>query len=238
MRLNWNYIRVFGLLLLTVLLYVFASQRNNARLVENIAIQFEDESAPFVTRNTVDKLLIQSEATVTGMPKEKLALNDMELRVRSHPIVKNADVYVTVAGTVGVAIEQRKPIARVYGNTSFYIDQEGEEMPLSKNFSARVPIVNGITKKDIPTITALILYIKNDDFLNKHIIGVNKQKDNQYMLIPRKLSYKIMLGEVASLEHKLNNYKAFYQKAQKDKTLEVYKLINLKYANQVVCKKV
>ncbi|WP_299677068.1 hypothetical protein [uncultured Dokdonia sp.] len=238
MRINWNYIKLSGLLLLTVLLYAFASHRNSTRTVAKVAIQFEDESTPFVTRNTVDKLLIQSEGNVTGMPKEKLALNEMESRVKSHPIVKNADVYVTVAGTVGVAIEQRKPIARVYGNTSFYIDQEGEEMPLSENFSARVPIVNGITKKDIPTITQLILYIKNDDFLNKHIIGVNKQKDNQYVLIPRKLNYKIVLGEVTSLEHKLNNYKAFYQKATKDKTLSVYKLINLKYANQVVCKKV
>ncbi|GGG26057.1 cell division protein FtsQ [Dokdonia pacifica] len=237
MRLNWNYIRFSGLLLVTVLLYAFASHRNSARLVENVAIQFKDESKPFVTRNTVDKLLIQSEGNVTGMPKEKLALNEMELRVKSHPIVKNADVYVTVAGTVGVAIEQRMPIARVYGNTSFYIDQDGKEMPLSENFSARVPIVNGIGKQDIPTITQLILYIKNDDFLNKHIIGVNKQKDNQYILIPRKLNYEIVLGEVTSLAHKLTNYKAFYQKAQKDKTLDTYRYINLKYANQVVCKK-
>jgi len=238
MHVNWNYIRFLSLLLLTVLLYAFASYRNSARLVAKVAIQFEDESTPFVTRDTVDKLLIQSEGDVTGMPKEKLALNEMESRVKSHPIIKNADVYVTVGGTIGVTVEQRKPIARVYGDMSFYIDQEGKEMPLSKNFSARVPIVSGITKKDIPTITQLILYIKNDNFLNKHIIGVDKQKDNQYLLIPRKLNYKIVLGEVKKLEHKLNNYKAFYQKAQKDKTLDAYRFINLKYTNQVVCKKV
>jgi len=171
------------------------------------------------------------------MPKEKLALNEMEMRVTSHPTIKNADVYVTMAGTVGVAIEQRKPIARVNGTTSFYIDQDGEEMPLSKNFSARVPIVNGIEKKDIPTVTQLILYIKNDVFLNKHIIGVHKQRGNQYILIPRKLDYEILIGEVISLEHKLTNYKAFYQKAQKDKTLDTYQLINLKYTDQVVCKR-
>ncbi|MFC4632851.1 cell division protein FtsQ/DivIB [Dokdonia ponticola] len=237
MRINWNYIRFSGLLLVTVLLYAFASQRNSARLVDKVAIKFDDESTPFVTRETVDKLLIQSKGKVTGMPKEKLALNEMEKRVTSHPTIKSADVYVTMAGTVGVAIEQRKPIARVYGATSFYLDQDGEEMPLSKNFSARVPIVNGIEKKDIPTVTSLILYIKNDAFLNKHIIGVRKQKGNQYTLIPRKLDYEILLGDVASLEHKLTNYKAFYQKAQKDKTLDMYQLINLKYTNQVVCKK-
>jgi cell division protein FtsQ len=237
MRVNWNYIRFAGLLLLTVFLYAFASHRNSVRLVDKVAIQFEDESTPFVTRETVDKLLIQSKGKVTGMPKEKLALNEMELRVKSHPTIKNADVYVTMAGTVGVAIEQRKPIARVYGNTSFYIDQEGEEMPLSKNFSARVPIINGITKKNIPIITQLILYIKQDEFLNKHIIGINKKKNNQYILIPRKLDYKILLGDIKRVDSKLTNYKAFYQKAQKDKTLDTYQLINLKYTNQVVCKK-
>lgn len=238
MRVNWNYILFVGLLLLTVFLYGFASNRNNARLVNEIAIQFEDESTPFVTRDTVDKLLIQSEGNVTGMPKEKLALNEMELRVNEHPTIKKANVYVTMAGTVGVAIEQRKPIARVNGNTSFYIDQDGEVMPLSENFSARVPLITGVSKKDIPVITELINYIKQDNFFNKHIVGVAKQKGGDYMLIPRKLSYKIMLGKVTRLELKLNNYKAFYQKAEKDKTLDKYGLINLKYANQVVCKKV
>ncbi|MEP0264548.1 hypothetical protein [Dokdonia sp.] len=238
MRVNWSYILFSGLLLLTVLLYAFASHRNDKRLVDDIAIQFEDESTPFVTREAVDKLLIQSEGKVTGMPKEKLALNEMELRVNEHPTIKNADVYVTMAGTVGVAIEQRKPIARVNGNTSFYIDQDGEEMPLSENFSARVPLITGIAKKDIPTITQLIRHIKEDDFLNKHIVGVEKQRGGDYMLIPRALSYKIMLGKVTRLELKLSNYKAFYQKAEKDKTLNMYRLINLKYANQVVCKKV
>jgi len=228
----------FGLLLLTVFLYVFASQRNNERLVADVAIRFEDESTPFVTRDTVDKLLIQSGGNVTSMPKEKLALNEMELRVNEHPAIKKANVYVTMAGTVGVAIEQRKPIARVNGNTSFYIDQDGEVMPLSENFSARVPLITGIAKKDIATITQLIKYIKEDNFLNKHIVGVEKQNGGDYMLIPRTLSYKIMLGKIARLELKLNNYKAFYQKAEKDKTLNTYQLINLKYANQVVCKKV
>ena len=62
-----------------------------------------------------------------------------------------------------------------------------------------------------------------------------RKKSGDYVLTARMLGYKIVLGEVDQLESKFNNYKAFYQKALKDKTLNNYKSINLKYKNQVVC---
>jgi cell division protein FtsQ len=39
------------------------------------------------------------------------------------------------------------------------------------------------------------------------------------------------------LEKKINNFKAFYQKAFKDKILDSYKVVNLKFDKQVICTK-
>ena len=47
----------------------------------------------------------------------------------------------------------------------------------------------------------------------------------------------ILLGTPEKLNQRLNNYKAFYQKALKDKSLENYQKIVLKYDNQVVCER-
>ncbi len=222
----------------TLFLYAFSSHRNDKRTVEDIVIQFTDESTPFVTRDAVNKLLIQNDASVTGTPKEKLALKEMEARLNAHPIINKADIYVTMSGSVGVTIQQRKPIARLNGKTSFYIDQDGEVMPLSDNFSARVPLVIGVSKEDTKAVFELVSFIVEDEFLKKHIVGIHKEQDGGYELTPRKLGYKIKIGAVESLVEKFSNYKAFYQKAQKDKTLDNYRLINLKYRRQVVCKKV
>lgn len=237
MRVNWYYIKLLILLGLTVFLFGFSVKRNEARAVEDIAVTFTDESTPFVTRETVNKLLIVSKDKGTGAAKENLALSDMERRVRAHPIVKNADVYVTMSGKLGVTIEQRKPIARLNGTTSFYIDESGEEMPLSSNFSAHVPLVTGASKKNIAEVYELADFIRKDDFLTKHIIGIERRINGEYILEARKLGYEIVLGKVEELESKFSNYKAFYQKAQKDKSLEKYSTITLKYHNQVVCAK-
>lgn len=237
MKVNWFYIKMMILLGLTVFLVGFAVQRNEARTVAEITISFEDESAPFVTRETVNKLLIVSNEKVTGKAKENLALSEMEKRVEAHPIVKDADVYVTMSGSIGVAVEQRRPIARLSGATSFYIDEGGERMPLSDNHSAHVPLVTGATEKEIAEVFKLINFIKNDEFLVKHIIGVERTGNGEYILRARKLGYVISLGKVMHLERRFGNYKAFYQKALKDKSLDDYKSIELKYEGQVVCEK-
>jgi len=236
-RVNWNYIKAFCLLGLTIFLVVFSTQRNNRRTIENVAVVFDDESEPFVTRETVNKLLIQKDTEVTGTPKEKLALKEMEAQVNAHPIIKHADVYVNMAGQLGVTVYQRKPIVRVNGKTSFYIDMTGEKMPLSTNFAAHVPLATGVKEAQIEEVYQLANFLREDDFLKKHIIGINRQTDGNYVLSARTLNYKIMLGKVERMEQKFNNYKAFYQKASKDKSLNNYKSINLKYKNQVVCSK-
>ena len=223
------------LLELTVFLFAFSGQRNARRNVEAAIIQFDDESTPFVTRETVNKLLIQSTDSVTGAVKENLALNTMETRVNAHPIIKNADVYVTVSGQLGVTVKQRKPIARLNGKTSFYMDETGEEMPLSDNFAAHVPLISGVGKNQMSEIFALATFLKEDPFLTEHIVGITRKKEGDYLLTARLLDYKIILGAVDRLDAKFNNYKAFYQKAAKDQTLGNYKTINLKYKNQVVC---
>lgn len=237
MKINWFYIKMLVLLGFTVFLFGFSVQRNAARQVENVTISFDDESAPFITRETVNKLLIVSGKKVSETSKENLALSIMEKRVKAHPIIKNADVYVSMSGEVGVAIEQRKPIARLNGATSFYLDQSGEVMPLSENHAAHVPLVTGATDKNIDEVFELVDFINKDTFLSKHIIGISRTTSGEYMLKARKLAYTISLGKVEQLNKRFSNYKAFYQKAQKDKSLDNYKTIVLKYDGQVVCEK-
>lgn len=237
MRVNWNLIKILSLLIATGLLYAFASHRNSKRLVADVKVQFDDESQPFVTREAVNKLLIQSKEPVTKSTKEKLALKEMETRLNTHPLIKNAEVYVNMDGTLGVAVKQREPIARLKDSTSFYIGAEGEVMPLSSSFSARVPLVTGVSKGDVKEVYELISFVQEDAFLEKHIVGITKKENGDFVLTPRSYDYKIVLGAVGKLPLKFNNYKAFYKKAYSDKTLDRYDLITLKYDNQVVCSK-
>lgn len=238
MRVNWNYIKGFLLLILVGFLYAFSSHKNGLRKVNDIGINFTSESNVFITRESVNKLLIQNEVDLEKVPKEILDLNGLETALKSNPMIKTAEVYFTVNGGIRADVEQRKPIARVATNASFYIDEEGLFMPLSTNRSARVPLVTGnIYKNDLSNVHHIAKKIQNDEFLKMHIIGIVQSEDKSITLKTRKLNFEIFMGQLDHLEKKINNLKAFYQKAKKDKTLSSYKKVNLQFENQVVCTK-
>ncbi len=226
------------MLLALVFLYSFSNSRNKNRTVSKQSdIVFLNDEGHFITRNTVNKLLIQNEVDTSGVPKEKLALNRMEQSLVANEMVQEADVYVSVTGEIGAKIRQRTPIARVASNPSFYIDAEGKKMPLSPVYAARVPLVTGVgDKSDITKLYKLSEFIYEDEFLKKNIIGIHQKKDH-FELKLRTEDFVILLGEAEKLEAKFNNFKAFYQKGLHDKTLGKYKAVNLSFDNQVVCTK-
>ena len=73
----------------------------------------------------VNKLLIQNQEQLYNLPKDNLDLKEMEFLLESDDMIKSAQVYLTVNGEVRTRIEQKQPIARVYSDATFYIDEEG-----------------------------------------------------------------------------------------------------------------
>ena len=53
----------------------------------------------------------------------------------------------------------------------------------------------------------------------------------------RLLNFEGFSRNLENLDEKMKNLKAFYQKAKKDKMLDLYKSVNLQFDNQVVCTK-
>ena len=238
MRANWNILRMSLLFLIVVSLYAFTSSKNSSRKVESIRIKFVDYKYPFLTEENVSKLLIQKNTNVTGVPKEILDLNELETALNENPIIKNAEVYMSVNGELTARIEQKNPIARVNTNASYYIDESGSYMPLSSNYSARVPLVTGqIEKNNLKSVFKVAQKVYNDDILNKHVVEIHQNQDKTIYLKLRQNNFKVNLGDVDNLDRKIGNLKAFYQKALKDKTLNSYSIVNLQFDNQVVCTK-
>jgi len=238
LRVNWNYIKALVLLVLVTILFAFSSLRNAKRNVLNVTVNFVGKDNLFITQEIVNKLLIQNGGDLTNVPKEILDLNDLEIALNSNPMIKTAQVYLTVNGEVRADIKQRKPIARVSTNASYYIDDEGLFMPLSTNYTARVPLVKGyIEKNNLGNIFEIANKIYNDEFLKTFIVEIYQKQDETIILKTRVMDFEIVLGNLDMLDKKINNLKAFYQKAKKDKSLNKYSKVNLQFENQVVCTK-
>ncbi|MCT4699830.1 cell division protein FtsQ/DivIB [Tenacibaculum haliotis] len=239
MRKVTTYLSFFVLLVFLGFLYGFAAGKNGIKKVENTVVEFEAGDNNFLTHSMVDKLLIQNKIFVKNQPKRVVDLHLLETNVSKNPYVEKAAVFLTINGVLKTLIKQRKPIARIVNKSdSYYIDKFGVEIPLSANFSARVPLVSGINNaKDIKELISLIKTIGAHDFLNKEIIAIQKNVREEYEFTVRSGEYKIVFGKLVNVNVKFKKLIAFYNKALIDKTIKNYKTINVKYHNQVVCTK-
>lgn len=89
-----------GVLLFTlvVFLYAFSAKRNTDLPIAKTNIEFVGEDHLLISKNIVDKLLIQNQQAVECMPKDILDLNELESKISSHPMIEKAEVYLTVNG--------------------------------------------------------------------------------------------------------------------------------------------
>ena len=229
----------FLLIVFMVFLYGFTSGRNKIKKIDKIDIKFENGDNLFITYEMVNKLLIQNYDGLKSQPKENILLNKLEEVLLSNEMVENAEVFLTVNGELGAVIKQKTPIARVRQNERvYYIDIKGNKMPLSSNYSARVPIVEGISDEKITKeIYTLAKLIHEDGFLKKQIVGIEQTPKKEFILKARVGSQTIELGDLQKIDIKIKKLKAFYHKNMNDKNLNTYKKINLMYDNQVVCTK-
>jgi len=238
-KFNWINVKLILMFALVIFLFSFTSKRNEERKLKKTTVEFLDESSPFITEEAVNKLLIENNAAPSSIRKDKLDLNKLEKTLDSHNMIQKCEVFVSVDGVLKAVVKQKTPVARVFGSeSSFYIDNEGHEMPLSSNYTARVPIVSGeINAKNNKDLTKLFCYIHEDDFLRKNIIGIEIMPSGGVKMRNRNFNYVIDFGKTINVEKKFKNYKAFFQKAVQDSLINKYKTVNLKFTQQVVCTK-
>ena len=117
------------------------------------------------------------------------------------------------------------------------LDEDGKKMPLSSVYSARVPLLTGYSESDFTELTSLLLQLRNDDFMNQVVTGIHQRKDGKLLFALRKQNFKVMFGKPENIKKKFQNFKAFYQKAQKDTLLSAYRLVDLQFGSQVVATK-
>ncbi len=234
------HIKFLLLTILIVFLYGFASYRNSKKISEDYDVIFENGDNLFISYEMVNKLLIQKLGTDKNQSKENINLDSLENFIQSNKMVENTEVFLKINGDLGVIIKQRTPVLRVANNSkSYYFDRLGKKMPLSDNYSARVPVSSSnIDKSNSKDIVYLANQIKNDDFFKKQIIGISqKDSTNQFELKTRIGNQIIQFGNLNNMQSKFNKLKVFYQKVIADSTLHHYKIIDLRYKDQVVCTK-
>jgi len=231
------YIQTLLLTAGVIFLYAFAQHENERQNLEEIEVEFVENQPVFLTTQMVNKMLIQNEINLLNKPKTMINLHQLEAKVRENKMIENAELYITPTGKLKATVVQRKPLVRIHdGVSSYYLDRKGLRMPLSENYTVRVPLVTGIENSEMEKeVFFLIQYLEQDTFYEKQVIGIHRKSNGDYLLSTRIGKHKVLLGNLKNLKDKLKKLQVFYNKKWASEILNEYSLINLKYDRQVVC---
>jgi len=240
-----------------MLSFVGKKHRNVHCIEKNIQI---DEPHKFVTIESVDKMLITNGINLDSCIIDKINFDKIENILENNPYIKSAEVYSDFSGKLNINIKQRKPVMRVIteNNESYYLDKTCSLMPISNDYTASVIVASGnithsfinsnIEESNYNTIDKTYSFTLKDlyefaIYLSEHELWQNQIEqiyinDNKEVeLVPRVGNHIIILGNLDNYEFKMGKLEALYKKGFALTDWNIYSSINLKYSNQVICKK-
>ena len=228
-------IKIVVIILLPLGIQLFASGKNKMRPIKEVIIDHQDEDM-YVTDETIRRTIFKDPQA--PQPIGLLKLREIEKLLDNNDMIEKSEVFYTLDGVLNAKVKQRQPIARVYDNgTVYYMDTQGKKMPLSSSYSARVPLLKGECNKYWEDTYRLMMFIQNDIWLNENITEVMVKNNGEYQFLMRIPHFTVLFGRFEDEQMKKANLKAFYKQLEKMNLLNEYSIVNLKYTNQVVCKR-
>lgn len=187
---------------------------------------------------------------VTKISSLDLTLLEKELEEKQG-VLKSVISYSST-GVLRVEVEQRRAIVRVeMGEYSFYIDSEGYIIPKA-NKVAYVPVINGNYPLPFPVghygyidsgdsflngICNFALFLEEEVGWSKMIDQIESDKVGQLTFYPRVGGTKVIFGTLHNIEEKFTLLKEFYNKIVSLKGWDIYESVDIRYKDQLVCKK-
>jgi cell division protein FtsQ len=226
------------LLVLTVVVLAFTNKKQDQQLVQLNQINIEASVDEFVTEQIALEYIEKHNFDFDSVVLSEFYLNDLEATFLSHTAVKKVEVYSNQEGVMNVKLEQRKAVVRIKTTSAdYYLDEDGLEMSLSRNYTPRVLVVSGDANPlHHEDIFSFVKTINKSEFWKSQITQLHFQED-EVILIPRVGNQKIHFGTLTDINEKLENLYQFYKQAMPLKGWQTYSDISLKYSNQIVCTK-
>ena len=259
-------VKIVGMLVVAIGVIVILISANNFQSESKlhkpeIFIDVQGEFA-FLTEGELYQRIKKSDLLpetnqISGLETEKI-----EKFIKNMSEVLDAKVYVNIGGNWNIDVKIRKPIARVFNTKgeSFYLDELGCKIQPSYLYTARVVVVNGaiydskddksvseiinnphlINNYQIDDIYRISHYVCKNPFLLSMIGQIHRQKNGDFLLIPRVGNHKIIFGSAYSnseVRTKFRKLANFYSDGLPYEGWSTYDCINLKFDNQVVCSK-
>ena len=198
------------------------------------------EEYHYLTENYILNLISRAGLSPVGKKLNEINTTLIKNKLEENRLIKRADCFKTVDGIVRIKISQRIPVLRIFSiRESYYIDNEGEKMPVPDNFATYVPIASGYIDDDYAKnqLFEFALFLNQDKFWNSQIKQIYVAQNRDIELTPAVGNHQVILGKIENYKENLEKLRLFYEKGLSKVGWDKFSVINLKFKNQVVCTK-
>jgi cell division protein FtsQ len=223
------------------LVVIYPTENKSKTHCTDIQIEIKQEGENrYIAEKDINRILQQSGLHPVGKNLSEINTGRIEAALDANDLIRRTECYKTVNGSVKLKVYQRTPLLRIIANKgSYYVDTEGEKMPVPANFGAYVPVATGFIEDDFARteLFRFSQFLRKNKFWNAQIEQINVAPSGDIELTPRVGSHQIILGKITDYEENLDKLKLFYEKGLNEIGWNKYSKINLKYKNQVICTK-
>ena len=232
------YILSVSLFVYLIIVLTFVSAKLGEVKCKGVQVVVDDtgENA-FIDEDDVLQLIKRNYGELKNVNVVDIDKDSMECVLVRNSVINSAQIYYSLDGYFHVEITQRKPVLRVMSGEGYYVDEDGKVMPLSGKYTSRVVVATGNISRNFACngLYPFVMGLKNDGFWDALIEQIVVANGNEVILIPKVGNFRIVVGELENVEKKMENLRLFLQEGIALKGWNVYKEINLKFENQIVC---
>lgn len=236
------------------ILYRGSSDRYREITCKGINVEFAD-SYRFVTAKEVKELVDREYGKYIGQRLVDVKLTQIEDIIKQKSAVKKCDAYVSSDGTLGIKVLQRKPLLKInLNNKIYYSDETGFIFPEKRSYGGNIMYVYGKVPLHIPTnysgipknekeylwlqqITDLVKLIYDSKKWRNLFSKMRIERNKDIILLPDCGKEKFIIGPATNTQNKLDKIDKYYKFIVPDKGEGYYSSINLKFNDQIICRR-
>ncbi|MCO6463475.1 MAG: hypothetical protein J5I52_04925 [Saprospiraceae bacterium] len=237
---------------IAVVLFFAIHRKANAEIQGmEITIEAINGKEYLISEKEVKQILqLAAGKSITKANIKTLNLRKLEAKLNKDKRIERADLYFDSNDVLRVWVIQKKPVMRVkeISGSEYYIDQSGNQIPVTIGSAVRVPIItgvrdtfySGIMQSNKPSrlkdVFQVMKYVFGDLFLSALIEQAHIEADDEQdiVLVPKVGREKVIFGDANNIEAKFDNLKIFYRDGMPKLGWSRYKTLNLKYSKQVL----
>ena len=231
----------------TVMLLVAAAQNQNGKLCKDVVVTIKGvDGTEYVSKKQILQTISGGRPDLMqGQLIKTFDLQQLEELLETNLWIRNAELFFDNNDVLHADITEREPVARVFrvDGESFYIDDMGDQLPITNDQIARVPVFTsypnestyGKQKDSVlqQQVKEMGHFILKNDFWMAQVDQVNIS-NYEFELIPKLGNHVILFGDGNKIEPKFNRLLLFYKKIMNKTGWNYYSSLDVRYNKQLV----